>query len=102
RARLLIVPLGLDYVVQSLLGQGMAQGKLALDLARQIVASLKNTLHQESRAANLDIAIDGPTKPSDWVQPHPAAAPGLIPAVSSEVGPKEIHAAGILHGLAGF
>jgi len=47
RARLLVVPAGLDQVVQSLLGQRMAGSKLSLDLGRQIVETLQ--VHFASR-----------------------------------------------------
>ena len=60
RARLVVVPLGVDQVVASLLGQGMAASKLSLDLAHQAIEVLRLTFDKESDATNLEIALDGP------------------------------------------
>jgi hypothetical protein len=88
RARLLVVPAGLDRVVQSLLGQGMAGSKLSLDLGRQIVEVLQHALHTESLATNLEIALDGPA--------------GEFPGFLEPPGMTHLHAAGVLHGITGF
>ncbi len=83
-----MVPLGVDQVVASLLGQGMAASKLSLDLAQQALEVLKLTLDKESNATNLEIALDGPD--------------GELPGASGPGDSKLVNAAGILQGIAGF
>jgi len=88
RARLLVVPVGLNQVVEQLLGQGMEGSKLSFDFGRQIVETLQNSLHYEGLATNLEIAVDGPK--------------GEFVAFSGPLDSKKLQAAGILHGIAGF
>jgi hypothetical protein len=88
RARLVIVPLGLDRVVENLLGHGMAGSKLSLGLGRRIVEVLQHNLQRESLTANLEIAIDGPG--------------GEFPGLAGPLDAKQLHTAGVLHGIAGF
>jgi hypothetical protein len=88
RARLVVVPVGLSQVVEDLLGHGMAGSALSLDLGLQIVETLQRTLHKEGLAANLEIALDGPD--------------GEFPGFSGPLDSKQLHAAGALHGVAGF
>ncbi|MBI3409141.1 MAG: hypothetical protein HY040_12410 [Planctomycetes bacterium] len=57
RARGLVSPIGLDAVVNRLLGRGMAQSRLSLDLGRKIVGLLWQTLEAEGRNANLDVVF---------------------------------------------
>lgn len=88
RARLVVVPLGLDDVVCRLLGQSISGSKLSLDLGRTIVEMLHGTLQSEGRAANLNAVIDGP-------QAETSGMPGPL-------NPERVHAAGVLHGITGF
>jgi hypothetical protein len=59
RARLVIVPVGLEAVVLALGGQGICSSNLALDLGRQILSSLCANLRQAASAASLDAGVDG-------------------------------------------
>jgi hypothetical protein len=88
RARLVVVPTGLDQVVQKLLNQSMAGSNLSLDLGRRIVEVLQRTLQTEGLAANLEIALDG--------------SAGQFPGLDAPVDSQHLHAAGVLHGIAGF
>jgi hypothetical protein len=88
RARLVVVPLGLDAIVRSLLGQSVVGSKLSLEFGRAVVETLQRTLQNEGKAANLDAVIDGPQ--------------GELAGVSGALNTESMHAAGTLHGIAGF
>jgi hypothetical protein len=100
RSRLIVYPIGLDFVVRKLLGQGIADSKSALELGKQIVQALATTIQQESRGTNLAMALDGPTWPASTARAAESVA-GLTWAEAEEVGPKELSAAGALHDIAG-
>jgi hypothetical protein len=102
RARLVLIPIGLDHVVRTLLGQGIAAGKLALELGKQITQTLWTTLCEEGRTTALEIALAGPAWPQDLTGAGPEAVPGLTWADAATVGQKELHAAGTLHGISGM
>ena len=88
RARLVVVPAGLNQVVEDLLGHGMAGSRLSLDLGLHRVLTSQQTLQRESVAANLEIALDGPA--------------GEFPGFSGPLDSKQLHAAGLVHAIAGF
>jgi len=60
RARLLVVPVGLETAVRSLAGCGL-EDKAGLDLARLMIERLREVLEEDGRRANLDSCIDGLT-----------------------------------------
>jgi ATP cone domain len=101
RARLVVAPIGLDFVVHQMLGRGLTSGGEALDLGKQIVTRLRDVLKQDGRTAHLDACVDG------------ASEFGLLspPAVSEQVAgltawdanatlKNQLRAAGSLHALA--
>jgi len=57
RARLVVVPIGLEAAARALAGQDAAS---AGALAQQIVSSLCANLRQAGHAASLDVTVDGP------------------------------------------
>lgn len=59
RARLVVAPVGLNDVVQQLLGRGLTAGGAALDLAKQIIMRLRDVLKQDGRSVHLDACVDG-------------------------------------------
>ncbi len=59
RARLLIIPVGLEEAIRRLTGYGLVEDKPGLELGRQIFERLRNVLEEEGRRANLDSCIDG-------------------------------------------
>ena len=78
RARLMVVPVGLEAAVRLLTGRGLCDGK-ALELARQVVQRLSDVLHQDGRASLLEVCLDGP---SDFV----------LAAGENQGLPKTVHA----------
>jgi hypothetical protein len=58
RARLVLVPVGLEAVVRRLIGQGLGDNDEGLEFGRQIVARLHEALRQESRHRYLDSTLD--------------------------------------------
>jgi hypothetical protein len=99
RARLLVVPIGLDAVVRTLKGKGLAGG--GLDLGKQIVERLSEVLRQECRTLQLEACLDGPL----GVQPpgtkeEPEQVPGLTPWDGQASLKSQWRAAGALHGIA--
>jgi hypothetical protein len=88
RAWLTVVPAGLDDVVHALSGQGMVRSKLSLDLGRQIITILHDTLQVEGLAANLEVALD------DAGERSPEPADGT--------NGTRLQAAAVVHGITGF
>jgi hypothetical protein len=109
RARLLVVPVGLDAAVRVLTGCAVAEGKPGLDLGRQILVGLRDVLEE---GANLDSCIDGPmrvgarafqlvpTSTMDGIEvPLPQVA-GPTPWDPELVPRQMLKAAGTLHAAA--
>jgi hypothetical protein len=61
RARLLVVPVGIDAAVHMLEGCSLCESAAALDLGRQIIKRLREVLNQDGRHTNVDSCIDGTT-----------------------------------------
>jgi len=61
RARLVVVPVGLEAVVRSLAGNSICRSQPALELAEQILSSLGANLRQAGSAASLDVCVSGLT-----------------------------------------
>jgi hypothetical protein len=78
RARLLVVPVGLGAVVETLAGRPLCPPGPGLELARQIVQRLRTAL-AEDRPRHLETAVEspfGPLRPPDGT-PQPEDEPGL-------------------------
>jgi hypothetical protein len=60
RARLMVVPVGLESAVRSMLGAGLGTSQEALDFARQTVERLGAALESDGRSRHLDVCLDGP------------------------------------------
>ena len=91
RARLLVVPVGLDEVVRMLTGRGLCAGGAALDLGKQIVQSLRDVLRHDGRVSRLEACIDGPTGEPEM---------GLTPWEPEAAVKSQWRTAGALHALA--
>jgi hypothetical protein len=59
RARLVVVPVGLETVVRTLAGASICQSQPSLELAEQILSSLGANLRQAGNAASLDVCMSG-------------------------------------------
>ncbi len=95
RARLLVVPVGLDAVVRRLRGGSLAAGGEALELARQIVQRLRTVLRQDGEACRLLTTLDGlPADAGKEIAPeHVAGLTGWDAAASVK---SQLRAAGAL------
>jgi hypothetical protein len=58
RARLVVVPLGLDQTVRTLLGQGLCSSKEGQELGSAILRRLRAVLRDEGRASTLETCIE--------------------------------------------
>src|SRR5262249_50233487 len=58
RARLTVVPVGLEAAVRVLTGHGVCAGGAALELAQQIIASLAANLRGDSLRVNIETCVD--------------------------------------------
>lgn len=113
RARLVVVPVGLDATVRGLVGQGIAAGPRGLEMGQQILASLLANLRQAGLAANLEVGLDGLCLPRFGASPgfaldgETAAWPrlervaGLTPWDPTAAPRDQLRAAGALHAVAG-
>jgi len=114
RARLVVVPVGLETAVRTLTGQSLCAGSAGMELARQIVASLAANLRSESPRAGIESCVDAAGGCADELASFTLAEnartpdmPGLheIAGVSpwdAEAPPRvQLKAAGLLHEAAG-
>lgn len=116
RARLVVVPVGLDGAVHALAGEGIASGRAGLETAEEILASLLANLRQAGRDANLDVCLDGVCGAhvqsfGGFCLPGASGQPESVPSRSnvsgvtawdSAIAPEEqIRAAGHLHARTG-
>ncbi len=88
RVNVVVVPLGLDEVVQTVTGQRPAGSPLSLNFAKQIVQTLSDSLAEASRAQHLNLALD-------------SAGDEIVRAATMEALRDECVAAGKLHAIAG-
>jgi hypothetical protein len=101
RARLVVAPIGLNYVVQQILGRGLTTGGAALDLGKQIVMRLRDVLKQDGRTAHLDSCVDGPGK--FWlgeIQPAADGIAGLTAWTATAARKNQLRTVGPLHAVA--
>jgi hypothetical protein len=91
RARLVVVPVGLEAAVRSLTGRGLSDDK-ALDLARQALDRLRDVLSRDGRAC-----LDGP---ADFAL-GAAGVAGLTGWDAAAPVRSQLRAAGALHAAAG-
>jgi hypothetical protein len=115
RARLVVVPVGLEAVVRRLIGRGIAEDAGSLEFARQIVGRLRAVIESEGSAAGLDTCLDGSgTTLGEWERSMPEAECG--PSGADEPGLRvagltgwddraplqsQVDAAAALHSVAG-
>jgi hypothetical protein len=107
RARLMVAPVGLDFVVSSFGKKGMSAGGAALDFGRQIVQRLRDVLRQDGRNAHLDTCLDGPYRfylgateeeaKDEWPTAEDAA--GLTSWDATAPLKSQLRSAGVLQGV---
>jgi hypothetical protein len=108
RARLVVVPVGLEVAVHRLTGSGLCDGKAGLELACQIVGRLAEVLRSEGASAGLEVCLDGPAgNMAEWEGtwagplPEPQAAAGLTAWAPAASPRRQLRAAEALHERAG-
>lgn len=101
RARLVVVPVGLDEVARLYTDWGLANGGAALELGRRIVLRLREVLHQDGRRAQLETCLDGPFALTlGEAEPERANVAGLTPWDDTATPRSQLRAAAALHALA--
>jgi ATP cone domain len=68
RARLKVVPLGLEPAVRRVLGAPAGQDEAALDLARQVVARLERVLQEDGECRLLDTCVGSAFPSADFAE----------------------------------
>lgn len=101
RALLVVVPVGLEAVVRTLVGRGLSTGA-GLELARQILRRLREVLEQDGRASCLETCLDSAAAFSLNGDAVPTAeqVAGLTPWDAAVPPRQQVKAAGQLHGVA--
>jgi hypothetical protein len=92
RAALVVTPLGLETVVQTLLQQSCARSPRSLDFAQEIIAKLLDQLAADGKAAHLDVVLDSPCTLTP-------TADGLTCADRNAPPDEQLHAGAALHRL---
>jgi hypothetical protein len=101
RARLVLVPVGLEAVGRRYRNENLCAGGAGLQFARQIIVRLGEAVRQESHHRSLDICIDSAdrlvfgTSPDD--QWNDAQVAGLTPWDPQASWQQQLRAAGQLH-----
>jgi hypothetical protein len=121
RARLVVVPVGLDCVARVLTGAGITAGGPGLEFAQQVIARLDATLTRDGQASRLDTCLAAalgprreafairPAKPAERTDEISAASgvmagdqvAGVTPWDSEAPLRQQIKAAGALHTSGG-
>lgn len=106
RARLVVIPIGLEAVVREFLGRGLTTGGAALDFARQIVRRLREVLDQDGRTSHLEASLDsapGVFLESGWLDALDSVpieqVAGLTPWDAAAAPKQQLKAAGALHAI---
>jgi hypothetical protein len=107
RARLVVVPIGLESAVRALTGRGLCDGKPP-DLARDIVRRLGDVLRHDGASALIDATVDGAAgfvlersvrpRSGEMTLEHVAGVTAWEPAAAAKV---QLRAAGALHSVTG-
>lgn len=100
RARLAVVPIGLEALARTLFGGGLCDGGRGLEFARRLVQRLRAVLRQDGPACQLEACVDGPAgcRLDEAAAPHAPA--GLTAWDMSAAPDSQLRAAGSLHGVA--
>jgi hypothetical protein len=108
RARLVVVPVGLEAAVRYWTGSSLCDAE-GLVLGRQLVSHMQQVLAEEGAAVGLETCLDGlgaslqewerEPAPPESVGPENAA--GLTPWSWTATAEAQLHAAGALHALSG-
>lgn len=122
RARLVVVPVGLDHAVQTLLGHSFGSGGSAREFAQQVVHCLHSVLRKDAQASMLDTCVDSTLAyqlapaGQEWEQldagkqlwpisdgrwPTTREAAGLTPWDPTTTMKDQLLSAGLLHAAAG-
>jgi hypothetical protein len=103
RARLVVVPVGLESVARSIIGEGLSTSGLALSFANSIIENLRSSLQQDARSCLLDACVDSPFE-DRFAPPLPATAidelAGLTGWDVSSTPRGQVQVAGALHATA--
>jgi hypothetical protein len=101
RARFVVVPVGLDEVVNLFTTWGLSNGGDSLELGRRIVQRLLEVLEQSGRQAQMSSCLEGPwTFGLAGLPTSRDQVAGLTPWDSSSALRSQLRAGGVLHGLA--
>jgi hypothetical protein len=106
RARLVLVPVGLEATVHALLDRGLCAGMSSLDLGRQIILRLREVAERDGQASRLDTCLDSAAEfvLGDGSRAGAAAlseVAGLTPWDASATAKSQLRTAGSLHAAAG-
>jgi hypothetical protein len=122
RARLVVVPVGLDYATHQLMGRGLCEMGPAREFACQVVNCLQSVLQQDGQSYLLDTCVDAslsyrlppagqqreplsesrpPWQISDGRWPAAYEVAGLTPWDPDTTAKAQLEAASPLHALAG-
>jgi hypothetical protein len=103
RARMVLVPIGLDAAARHLHGQGLCDGGPALAFARQVIQRLRETLRQDGAAHSLYTCLDAPAsfrlEDMDNLT-APEGVAGLTPWDVAAPPRQQIRSASTLHEVA--
>lgn len=86
RARLVVTPVGLEAVVQSLTGQGFGESRTSLEIGRKILFNLVETLRRDGATAGLEICLDGPDQGFSFLSSRIGDESGSVPTLAQVAG----------------
>jgi hypothetical protein len=101
RARLTVVPVGLETAAQMLLGRGLCSGGSAPEFARQVVQRLSDVLREDGRTCLMDTCVDSaPELQGQPAASPPRSVPGLTAWDVTATAKSQLRAASVLHSVA--
>jgi hypothetical protein len=92
RARLIVVPVGLEAVARHFTGRGLCGGHEPIGLAQRLLHIVSDVLHAQATRANLEVCLSGaeqlPFAPlENRISPVPFASPQEAPEESAGLTP---------------
>src|SRR5207253_248570 len=103
RARLVVVPVGLDAVVREMLGRNLSAGGPGLDFALAVVKRLRQVLEHDGQACRIDAGVDSTADfsvdPAGEESLSISSAAGLTAWDEAAAIKNQLRTAGMLHAV---
>ncbi len=99
RARLVLVPMGLDFMARRMAKCGLAQGDAGADFGRAVLHRIREVVRLDSQSRHLGACLDGP---ACFPECGLGGVAGLTAWDADAPWKEQLRAGGLLHSLSGL